>query len=187
MVTGAMKTYVTYGVVWALGGALLNLVLFFTGFHSAPEKLQTGQWVALAIGLAIGVACLVLGTKARRNEVPATEAFGYGRALAAGVMVVLFATVFGTILQYVYANMINPDLQEVAIQAQIAKWEAAGMGSSQIEAAEGVMRKMSHPALQALFQIIAGMFFGTLLALITSAFLKRPAAPLAEPPAATAS
>ncbi|ACB74939.1 hypothetical protein Oter_1655 [Opitutus terrae PB90-1] len=187
MVAGAMKTYVTYGVVWALAGALLNLALFFTGFHSSPEKLQTGQWIALAIGLVIGVTCLLLGTKARRQEVPATEAFGYGRALGAGVMIVLFATLFGTVLQYVYANMINPNLQEVAVQAQIAKWEAAGMSSSQMEAAEGMMRKMSHPALQAVFQIIGGMLFGTILALITSAFVKRPAAPLAEPPPAAAS
>lgn len=170
-----MKTYVAYGFVWALAGALVTLALFFLGFHSAAEKLQSAQMIQLFAGLVISVATIVLGTRARRAEAPGTEPFGYGRALATGVMITLFATIFSVIASYVYMQVINPDMQDLSVQAQIAKWEAAGMSSTQIDAAESIMRKMMHPAIQAAFGFVIGMVFGLIISLITSIFLRRTA------------
>lgn len=177
-----MKTYVTYGLGWALAGMLLMLVLFFLGFHSSVEKLESAQWIGIAAGLVVAIAFLVLGTKARRNEVPLNEPFGYGRALGAAVMITLFASLFGMVGNYIYMHLINPGMLDLSAQAQIEKWEAAGMSSSQIEAAEGMMRKMMHPVLQAVFYFLGATFFGVLLALITSIFLRRPAVEAAPPP-----
>lgn len=180
-----MKTYVTYGLVWALAGAVLTLALFFLGFHADTEKLQSANWISLGGGIVISVACLMLGTKARASEVPATEAFGYGRALAAGVMITIFATLFGVIFNFLYSQVIHPGMQELQVQAQLEKMEASGVPSAQIDAAEGMIRTMMHPALQAVFYVFGGVLFGTIISLITSIFLRRPAAP-AEPPAVTA-
>lgn len=170
-----MKTYVTFGFGSAIAGAILVLALYFLGFHSAPEKIGTAQMIQMIAGTAIAIVFIVLGTKARRAEVPATEPFGYGRALGAGMMVVLFSALFGVIFSYVYSAFINPGMMDVAAQAQIEKWEAAGMSSSQIDAAEKVMRKMMSPGLQAVFGLVGGLFFGLVITLITSAFLRRPA------------
>jgi hypothetical protein len=170
-----MKTYLTYGFVMALGGALLNLVLFFLGFHSEASKLQTGQWISIPVLIAITVVCIVLGTKARRAEIPAGEEFGYGRALGAGVMIALFGALIGVVCNYVYMQMINPGLNDLVMQAQVQKWEAAGMSSAQVEKAESMMRTMMSPVLQAVFGLLMAMFWGTIVSLITAAFLKRPA------------
>lgn len=176
-----MKTYLTYGFAMALAGALLVLALFFLGFHSAPEKIGTAQLIGTVGNIAIAVACIVLGTKARRDEVPATEPFGYGRALGAGVMISVFAGLFGILTTWLYFQVINPEMNELIVQSEIAKLEAKGMGSAEIETAESVMRKMMNPVLQSIFALIGTVFFGFIVSLITSAFLKRPAT--TEPPA----
>lgn len=168
-----MKTYLTYGFAMSIAGALLTLALFFAGFHSDASKLQTAQWISGGGGLAFAIVAIVLGTKARRAEISATENFSYGRALGAGVMITLFACLLGIVTNQLYMQVINPGMNDLIVQAQIEKWEAKGMSSSQIEGAEAMMRKMMHPAIQAGFGFLGGMFFGTLISLVTAAFLKR--------------
>ena len=176
-----MKTYLTYGAAMAGGGFVLTLVLFILGFHSDPAKLSTAQWVQGCLGLAIGIACIVLGTKARRAQVPATEEFGYGRALGAGVMIGLFASLFGLVTTFLYGGVINPHFSDVIIQAQADKLEASGLSADKIEQ----VQKMSAPFMKLPMQMVAGflggMFFSTLISLVTAAFLKRPASDQLQP------
>ena len=171
-----MKTYVTFGFLIALGGALLNLVLFFLGFHSNVEKLSSAQWIGGIVSLAIGVTFTILGTRARRAEVPAAEPFGYGRALGAAVMITLFASLFGAIFYFIYLQFINPGFQDVIVQAQSAKLEARGLSGAQLEQAEKMTRIFTGPILSSCFNFLGGMFFGTIVSLIVAAFVKRPAA-----------
>ena len=178
-----MKTYLTYGFAMAIAGALVTLVLYFLGFHSDPAKVQSGQWISLPVLVAVTVVCIVLGTKARRAEIPPTEEFSYGRALGAGVMIVLFAALFGIVTNALYFSFINPNFVDVMVQAQSDKLAAKGMSSTQIEQMEKGMRFMMKPPILAVFGFLQGMFWGTIISLITSAFLKRPAgATSAEPP-----
>ncbi len=177
MVGSVMKTYLTYGVAMAIAGAVLNVVLYLVGLHSDPAKLTIAQIVGGVGGLGICITCLTLGIKARRAEIPATEEFGYGRALGSGVMIALFASLLGIVTTFVYAKFINPDFVDVLVQAQNQKFEAKGMSSTQIESAEKVVRMMSGPAVQAVFSFFGGMVFGTIISLVAAAFLKRPAAP----------
>jgi predicted DNA repair protein MutK len=185
MLAADMKTPLIYGLYMALAGLVLNLGLYFTGFHSDVDKLGTAQTVATVGNLILGVGLLVLGVKARRAEIPATENFGYGRALWAGVQISFFACVFGIITNFLYMNVINRGLRELMVQAQITKWEALGMSSDNIEKAEKMMRTMMNPALQAVFGLIFGMIICTVISLVVAAFLKRPAqADLTSPPMA---
>ena len=173
-----MKTYLTYGFGMSMATLLLALILFFLGYHSEVEKVGAAQTIATVGGLVIGIVGVVLGTRARRAEIPASEPFGYGRALGAGVMIGLFSAIFGIVAILVYTQAINPDFNEIMVQAQVAKFEASGMSSDQIAGAEAMMRKMMHPALQAVMGIVLGTLYGTIIALIAAAFLKRPAAPV---------
>jgi predicted DNA repair protein MutK len=177
-----MKTPLIYGLYLALAALLLNLGLYFAGFHSDVEKLAAAQKISSIGGLILAVVILVLGIKARRAEVPVTEGFGYGRAVGTGVLISLFACLFGVITNFLYMGVINRGLRELMIQAQINKWEAMGMSSEKIEGAEKMMRTMMNPALQAVFGIIFGMVICTVLSLIIAAFLKRPAQEDLSPP-----
>jgi len=178
-----MKTPLIYGLYLALSGLLLNVALYFTGFHSDVDKLTSSQWIGGGIGLVLGIVFIVLGIKARRSEVPATEEFGYGRALGTGVMISVFSCVFGIVTNFLYMRVINPGFREVIIQAQANKWEAAGMSSDRIEKAEQMMRSPVGAILNAVFIIIFIMIINTLISLVAAAFLKRPATG-DQPPAA---
>ena len=167
----------------ALAGALLAIGLYLLGFHSDPDKLGTAQVIGTLGGLIIGTACITLGIKARRAAVPATEEFGYGRALGTGVLVALFAALFGIGTSLLYTTVINPKFIDVIVQAQVGKLEEKGLSAAQIEGAEKMIRTLSSPGLQSVFNFFGGLLFGTLISLVSAAFLKRPAtAEALEPP-----
>ena len=168
-----MKTYLAYGFAIAFANLLLATLLFFLGFHSDPEKLGVAQAIGTVASIAISVTAIVLGTKARRAEIPPGEPFSYGRALGAGVMITLFAALFTIVTHWLYVAVINPGMTEVILQSQIAKMEESGVPSTQIENAQAMMRRMMHPGIQAAFAFFGTILFGVVISLITSAFLKR--------------
>ncbi len=168
-----MKTYLTYGFSLSFATALLIFALYFLGFHESAAKLGAANAIQTVGSLVIAVTCIVLGTQARRSEVPPAEDFGYGRAFGTGFMIVLFAALFGLIFNYLYAAVINPGFIEVVLESQAAQLEAAGLPADKIEQATAMMRKVLHPAVQSVIGFLSGLFFGTLLSLVTAAFLKR--------------
>jgi hypothetical protein len=176
-----MKTYLTYGAASAIAGAMLMMLLYLLGYHSDPEKLKMAQILGSCGGLAISITCIVLGTKARRAEIPPTEEFGYGQALFAGFMISLISSAIGIVTWIIYAKFVNPDFHEMVVQAQLHAMEARGMKQEQIDAAEKVIRTMTNPFIQAVFSFLGGLVFGTVISLITSAFLRRPAEAEAPP------
>lgn len=175
-----MKTTLFYGFIMALVGTLLAYALYFLGFHDSAEKLSTAQTIGFVAGLINWVVCLFLGIKARRDEVPAHEAFGYGRALGAGTLIALWGSIFGSISHVIYMVFINPDFRDVIVQGELAKMEAKGVPAAQIEQAEGMVRMMTGPIPQGIFALIFGFILCFLVALVIAAFVRRPAT--ATPP-----
>lgn len=169
-----MKTCALYGFAIALADSLLILALFFLGFHSEPEKLQAAKMIGGLGALAIGITFTVLGVKARRSEVPETEAFGYGSALGAGVLISLVASVLMAVFNYVYSAFINPGLSDILIQDQLDRMQAKGISGSQAEKAERILRFIMSPGVYAAYMLVVGFIFAVVLSLIIAAFLKRP-------------
>jgi hypothetical protein len=172
-----MKTSLTYGFAMAVAGAVLAMVLYLTGLHSDAAKLTTAQIVGTVGALIIGAICITLGTRARRAEYPPNETFSYGRAFGTGVSIALFAALFGILTTFAYTKFVNPEFVDVIVAAQNQKLEARGLSSAQLEATEKMVRKMSAPPIQAAFGFVGALVLGTLISLVTAAFLKRPAAP----------
>jgi hypothetical protein len=170
-----MKSYLPYSSFIAIGNAVITLVLYLAGFHTDPAKLQTANYIAGAAGLALGIGFLVVGIRAKRALVPATEEFSYGMALGSGVLISLFAVLFGAAFQFIYQSFINPGFADVLIQAQAIQLEAKGIPSDQIEKIAQFTRMMTKPAVQAVIGIIGGMIFSVIICLIAAALLKRKA------------
>lgn len=176
-----MKTPLTYGFMMAIAGAVLAISLYLLGYHSDASKFGTAQIIGTVGGLAIGISCITLGVKARRAEVPAHEPFGYGRALGTGVMIALFASLFGIVTNFAYVKFINPGITDMIVQAEIAKLEAKGLSGAQLEGAEKMIRVMTGPVAYTAMGFLAGFCFGTVISLVVAAFLKRPATADAPP------
>jgi hypothetical protein len=171
-----MKTYALYGFISALAGAFLTLIEFFTGLHSDAAKLPAANLIGGIGAIAIIVTCIILGTKARREEVPLTEDFGYGAAFFAGFMISFVSTVLSTAFSFIYNSYINPAMMDIILQDRLSKLEASGMSGDRLDKAESMTRMMMSPIPLAIYLLIVGVIVGLVLSLITAAFLKRQAA-----------
>jgi hypothetical protein len=169
-----MKTCSLYGFILALAASFMTLMLYFLGFHSSAEKMDAAKWPGALVGLAIGVTIMALGVKARRDEVPAAEPFGYGRALWAGLLICIVSTALSAIFNYCYYAFINPGLSDLLLQQNLAKLEASGISGDKLDKMEAFNRMLFTPGWEAVFGVLAGLFFGLFIALILAAILKRP-------------
>lgn len=172
-----MKTYVTYGLILTFVSAVVTLVLQIMGMFT-PEHLGTAMILGILCGLALNITLIIMGTKADRATVGAA-AFGYGRALKAGFMIVLFAACFGLVFNLIYFKFINPNMGETTAEWTRSLMERMGAPDAQIEAKIAEIKEKSTLMRQVVNGFISTIVFGTIVSLITSAFLKRPAA---EPP-----
>ena len=177
-----MKTSFIYGLSIAIAGTLLTFILYFLGFHDSIEKFPTGQTIGMIGGLIITVGGLVLAVKARRAETNPEEEFGFGRAMGAGVLTGLFASLFGSISNVTYMSVINPNLQDMIIEGEIIKLEDQGLSAEQIEGAEGMIRMMTGPVASGIMGFVVSFVVCVVLSLIIAAVLKRPAADIVAPP-----
>jgi len=177
-----MKTCILFGFIAALAGAFLVLIEFFVGLHSDISRLPVANVVGSFGGLAISITCTVLGVKARRADVPAGEAFGYGRAAWSGIVINAVGSVLSAVFLYAYYAFINPGFADILLQDSSNKLEAKGLSGDRLEKIEAFNRIMFTPGWMAVFAVVLGLVFGVVLALIVAAFLKRPA-PAAVPAA----
>jgi hypothetical protein len=155
---------------------LCNVVFFLLGIHSDPEKYTSAQWPGFFLLIGVLAAGITLGIKARRAETPPTDEFGYGQALGAGVLTILFAALFGVATSLLYSTAINPQFSEVLLQAQALKLEARGLSADKIEQIQKMSAMWMSPVVLAISGSIFMFVLGTIVSLIAAAFLKRPTA-----------
>ena len=182
-----MKTSVTYGFLIALAGLVLSLLMFFTGFHTDVEKMQSGlgKTIGMVLPLVIGIIGLALAMRDTRAQ-RAPGSWGYGPAFGAGVMTALFAALFSAVTTYLYVGLINPNFSDIVYQAQVAAMEAKNVPAEQIERAEPMMRKMMSPVMMTVIGTFMGFIWSVILSLLIAIFFRKPAtsvaSPFAEPP-----
>jgi hypothetical protein len=173
-----MKLYVTYGFLIALGSAILTMALFALGYHS--ENLATGQKLGY-LSLVIMIAGIALGMREYRKEV-GQGVMSYGRALGTGVLISIWASVFGAVFNFVYFQFINPGFTDANVQFQMAEMERKGMPASTVEQAEGMIRLFSSAPMVTIMGLIMGVIIGAVLSLILAAIFKSKPGVSAAPP-----
>jgi|SRR6478736_5904102 len=166
-----MGTKFTYAVILTIVGAVMRLLMYFTGFET--EKLATGQYFGW-LGFVLMVVILFLGIKAVREEAPG-KYMSYGKGLGAGVLISLYSSLMSAVYNFIHLKFINTQFADYQMEIIHAKWEKAGMSSAQMDQAEGVTRMMMGPTVQAGFTIFFGVCIGLIVSLIIAAILKRPA------------
>lgn len=166
-----MSTKFTYALALTISGALLNLLLYFTGFQT--EKLATGQYFQW-LGFVIMFTVLWLGIKAVREESP-HKAMSYGKGVGTGGLISLYSGLMSSVYSFVHFKFVNTEFADYQIALIRTKWEAAGMGEAQMDQAEKVTRAMMGPVAQAILTPVFVTIFGLICSLIIAAILKRAA------------
>ena len=90
-------------------------------------------------------------------------------------MITLFAAILSVPASYVYMQVINPGLKDLIVQSQTQKLEAKGITGEKAEQVEAITRKFMTPGFMAAAGFLQMMFAGTLISLVSAAFLKRTA------------
>jgi hypothetical protein len=166
-----MKTSAIYGFVSALAGAFLVLLQYFAGLHSDPAKLGVANAIGTIGGVAIAIACITLGMRARRAEAAGRE-FGYGSAFAAGFQVTVVSTVLSAIFTYAYYAFINPAFSEVLTENALAKLQAGGMSGAKLDSMEGFYHHLFSPLGALIIALIFGTILGIVISLLAAIFVR---------------
>ena len=172
-----MGTKFTYALIMTIAGAVLHLLLYFTGFQT--EKRAEGQHLHW-IGVIAMIVILVLGIRAVREEAP-DKSMTYGKGVGTGVLISLMSGLMSAVYNFIHFKFINTEFVDYQMELVRAKWEQAGMGATQMEQAEGFTRAMMGPVAQAIMTPIMAVIFGAIISLIASIFLKRAATPPPPP------
>ena len=128
------------------------------------------------INYAILLVGIIWGTLVFRDKHNDGE-LSYGGALGTGVLISLFAFILVGIFSYILYQFIDPDLINKSIIATEEKMLERGMPADQIEQFTDMQRKNSSPLKNSLLGIPLNTFFGFIISLITSIFLKKEKAP----------
>mgnify|MGYP003118807098 FL=1 len=161
------KVALTYGGLLGLLTIILAVVLYVT------NSLLDRNWMTAAVSFLIMIACISYGQKVYRN--------GNGGfmdlkdALKVGVGIALIGAILGALYNYVFLTVIEPGFTELIIEKQRETMinSQPNMTEAQIDQAMEFAGKFSQPWVQSSFQIVAGIFFGFIISLISGLILKR--------------
>jgi hypothetical protein len=168
-----MKTCLLYGFISALAGAFLIMGLYLLGFQADEEKVRLSGLISAPVGFGIGLACTVLGVRARRQQVPPVEGFTYGQAFGTAFLISAVGSVLSSAFTFVFLKFINPDLVDLIIEIKIRQIEASGVSGASLDRAQELTRLTSGPLAQTILGLVLGIILGALVASVVALFLKR--------------
>lgn len=171
-----MNFHARHGLLIALIAALYTLMLHFSGLLSVP---YLGVILALG-GLLIPIVGIGWGIRTWR------EGFGqgymtFGQGLKHGVLIVLWWGLASATFSVLYSTQINPGQMEQVMERQKALIESRNLPAEMTALFEKMMHFLMQPSVQFVFGVVGSCIWGTIIALVCAAILKRDPPP-AEPP-----
>lgn len=125
------------------------------------------------ISILILIAGLAWGIKSFRDD-SRGGFLSYGQGVGAGTVISLYAGIITAIFGVIQYTLIDPDLMEKMYTFMEERMiEQGTLPESLIEQQMILMRKVLTPVTFPIFGIISNVFYGVLISLIASIFLKR--------------
>ena len=153
-------------------GALTGIVLILDSVSLYALDLMQNRGLQY-IGYLILLVGIILGTKEYRDKIRGGS-ISYSQALGAGVLISVFAGILLAFYTFIFVKFIYPGfiekMKQIAEQQMIEK---RGMSDEQAEQAMKYASMFMSPGVMAFMIVISYAFFGLLLSLITSAFMKK--------------
>lgn len=161
------KIMINYGILLGIISILLNVILYVTNNHLAPH------WSIGVLGFIINIIIVVIALKTFRTEnggfMKLTE------ALKIGLGVALIAVVLGAIYFYLLTTIIEPTYMEqvMSVQREAMLEQNPDMTQAQLDQAAEISSMFTGKGVIIAFQVIAGLFFGFIIALIAGLIMKK--------------
>jgi hypothetical protein len=170
----AWKSNLTNGLILGLAGIVYSLIIYFLNltFNKAQGP----------VFFLIQVALLFFLLKSYRDNFMHGQ-ITYGQSVGAGVIIYLYFAIIMAIFSYILYAVIDPGL--TAKQLAFAEEAMVKKGAPQaaIDAGMAIQAKIMKPAIMAPLSILGTMFFGVIISLLVSIFVKKEGNPLIDTPA----
>jgi hypothetical protein len=158
------KSGLTHGLITGLALIIYSVLLFVLELN-----LKSGLNY---LAYLIIIAGFIYGTKTYRDNA-LNGSITYSKALGYSTVILLVAAILSTIYNYVFFTIIDPDIVDKILAVSEEKMLSRGMSDEQIEMGIEMSKKFMSPVLMTIMGFIWTMIFGFILALITSAFIKK--------------
>ncbi|MEQ8473681.1 MAG: DUF4199 domain-containing protein [Marinoscillum sp.] len=158
---------IKYGVIAGLIGIIFFVIQDFAGLAGNPDF----SWIGMVISIVITAVIITLAQKEYKKN--GDQYMNYGEGLGLGTLLSLFSGIISSIFVYIYVSFINPEFVENIRQQQIVAMEEQGMSDAQIEQGMKMAENFSGPTAMFIFGLLGAVFFGFVVSLVVSAFIKK--------------
>lgn len=164
-----MKTELKYGVIFAIVVVVYVMIEHFLGLNTTRHDI--GQYTRFG-GVLIPIIGIFVGIRAKRDrELNGSITFGQG--VKTGFLIAVVQTTITTLWFWFYGAVLNPQFTDTMLEFERSKMLLAGRDEIAVRATIDRLKTIySFPYLQ-LAQEVAGILYGTVFAIIFSAFLKK--------------
>ena len=157
------KNAMNYG---GITGVFLFLIYLLSAIVSEPASFVVSLLNYLVIGIGI-----FIGTKKFRDQ-QMNGSISYRKAMHSGILISLFAGILIAFATYLYLNFVDSSMIEKTLQQTEANLLDAGKSDEEVEKTIDALSTIMTPGMMATAIVISYSFFGALISLITSAFIK---------------
>lgn len=169
--TSAFKTGLTYGIILGIVLVIYSVLLYLLDL-SLNKYLG---WVSYIITIAVIVYATL---NYRKNSLDGN--ISYGQALGLATIIIVFGALLSSIYSYIYVTVIDPGYIEKALATAEEQLINKGMPDDQIEMGLSIQRKMMQPFIMSIMTLVGYTIVAFIIALISSAFLKKEGDPYQE-------
>ncbi|MEQ8908874.1 MAG: DUF4199 domain-containing protein [Vicingaceae bacterium] len=162
--TSATKSALNFGTMLGLVLMIISLIIFVFEMYEA-KWLSYISYIILIVGIIMGIK--------RRRDQERGGVISYGQSLGYGTLVAFFAGLIGAIVLFMYLKFVDDGFIQYNIELQEAQMYEAGLPDEQIEQSMMWTKKFSNPTFYSVMGLVANVFFGFIISLIASAFLKK--------------
>jgi hypothetical protein len=166
------KANLTNGLILGLIGIVYTLVLYFL-------DMTTNKSLGYVFFIILFVVLFFLVKSYRDNYMHGMITFG--QAFGAGVIICIYYAVIMAVFSYILYAFIDTGLINKLIAMSEETGLKKGLSQEQVDLSMKVTRKIMTPTFLAIMGIISNVFFGAIMSLIISIFVKKEGNPLIDP------
>lgn len=158
------KNAMNYGLILGLAIVIYTMVLHFMG----AGQNRIAAWGSVVFtAVAISVGNRTLRDKFQGGFI------SYGRSLGSAVLIAAFGGVIHGIFIYIFYSFISPESMQEIFIAMEENMLQQGSPEEQIEMAMKMAKSFTNPFMMSISAVFGGAFWGLIIGLIVSAFVKR--------------
>jgi len=161
------KIALNYGLLLGLISIVFSVIVYVTGNH------LDRQWWQSLISFVIMAGAIYYGIKAFKDG--SGGFLSLGEALKVGLAIALIAGIIGAIFNYIFVTVIEPDFANQMLEVTREKMYEQNPNMTEEQAKMGIdmTKKFLTPTMMTTFAIIASLFFGFIISLITGLIMKQ--------------